>query len=292
MYKIILYFILFVLLSQNAMAQLERRAVVVDRAVEQTFMAPRNINLLTIQHLGKSEFHYSIMHTFGFINSGYQNFWGIDDGANIRLSFEYGVSDEFSIGIGRSSFDKIVDVYFRYHPIKQMMDNSMPVSVSISGGMGVNTSELGYIEQLGLDGYSITDRTNYYFSTLIARKFNEKFSLQLSPTVVYFSRTGNEIRVEDPNQQFYVSFGVSSRYKVTQRSALTLQFIPAMSGDRSNHNVAIGYDIETGGHVFQLFLTTSQALNDSYLIAGQNGQLTEREFRFGFNINRLFQLGQ
>ncbi|HAC15486.1 MAG TPA: hypothetical protein DCE78_06010 [Bacteroidetes bacterium] len=263
-----------------------------DRVVEQTFMAPRNINLLTIQHLGKSEFHYSIMHTFGFINSGYQHFWGIDDGANIRLSFEYGVSDDFSMGIGRSSFDKIVDVYFRYHPIKQKMDDSMPVSLSFSGGLGINTSELGYIEQLGLEGYSISDRANFYFSTLIARKFNDLFSLQLSPTVVYFNRTGNEIRVEDPNQQLYLSTGVSSRYKVTQRSAVTLQFIPAISGERSNHNFAIGYDIETGGHVFQLFFTTSQALNDSYLIAGENGQLSEREFRFGFNINRLFQLGR
>ena len=292
MYKIIPFFLLIVLLSFDATAQLERRVVVVDRAVEQTFMAPRNINLLTIQHLGKSEFHYSIMHTFGFINSGYQNFWGIDDGANIRLSFEYGVSDVFSIGIGRSSFDKIVDVYFRLHPIKQLMDDSMPVSVSFSGGLGINTSELGYIEQLGLEGYSISDRTNVYFSTLIARKFNDKFSLQISPTVVYFNRTGNEIRVEDPNQQFYLSIGISSRYKVTQRSAVTLQFIPAISGERSNHNFAIGYDIETGGHVFQLFFTTSQALNDSYLIAGENGQLSEREFRFGFNINRLFQLGR
>lgn len=292
MNKCILSFLLIVFLTLDATAQLERRVVLVNRAVEQTFMAPRNINLLTIQHLGKSEFHYSIMHTFGFINSGYQNFWGIDDGANIRLSFEYGVSDELSIGIGRSSFDKIVDVYGRYHPIKQMMDDAVPVSVSVSGGIGVNTSELGYIEQLGLEGYSISDRTNYYFSTLIARKFNDKFSLQVSPSVVYFSRTGNEIRVEDPNQKLYLSTGVSSRYKVTQRSAITLQFIPAISGNRSNHNFAIGYDIETGGHVFQLFFTTSQALNDSYLIAGENGQISEREFRFGFNINRLFQLGR
>ena len=292
MIKVILSFVLCLVLTDISTAQLERRVVNPDRAVEQTFMAPRNINLLTVQHLGKSEFHYSIMHTFGYINSGYQNFWGIDDGANIRISVEYGFTDNFSAGIGRSSFDKIVDVLFRYHPIKQMSDDSMPISMSISGGLGINTSELGFIEQFGSDGYSLSDRTNVYLSALLARKFNEKFSLQISPTIVHFYRTGNEIRIEDPNQQTYITAGISTRYKVTQRSAVTVQFIPALSGNRSNHNFAFGYDIETGGHVFQLFLSTSQALNDSYLIAGENGNLSDREIRFGFNINRLFQLGR
>jgi hypothetical protein len=291
MFKIILTVLFFLTLTEISTAQLERRIVNQNRAVEQTFMAPRNINLLTVQHLGKSELHYSIMHTFGFINSGYQNFWGIDDGANIRLSIEYGLTDNFSVGIGRSSFDKIVDVLFRYHPVKQMTDDSIPVSISLSGGLGMNTSELGYIEQLNLDGYSISDRANVYLSALVARKFNEKFSLQISPSMVYFNRVGNEIRVEDSDQQFYITAGLSSRYKVTRRSAITLQFIPALSGERSNHNFAFGYDVETGGHVFQLFLTTSQALNDSYLIAGTNGNLSDREIRFGFNINRLFQIG-
>jgi hypothetical protein len=288
--KAIFLTFLLVLQYQFVQAQLERRLVQDVRAVEQTFMAPRNINLLTVHGLSKGELHYSIMHTFGYINTGYQNLWGIDNGANIRLSFEYGVNDRFSIGFGRSSFDKIVDISGRYHALKQLSDDSMPVSVSLNGGIGVNTSEYAFLENLGIEGYTLPDRINMYASVLVARKFNDKFSLQVSPGVVQFNRVGLELRIEDPNQATYFSVGVSSRYKISRRGALTIQFIPAISGQRDQHNVAFGYDIETGGHVFQLFLSTSQALNDSYLFASENGSLADRELRFGFNINRLFSI--
>lgn len=285
----ILAIILFIVV-QSASAQLQRQLVQEVRPVEQTFMAPRNINLLTVHNLAKGELHYSIMHTFGYINSGYQSLWGIDDGANIRLSFEYGINDKFSVGFGRSSFDKIVDFTGRYHLLSQLTDDSVPVSVTLNGGLGINTSEYAYLENLGQSSYSISDRLNFYSSLLIARKFNDKFSLQLSPGFVYFNRVGSQVRIEDPSQSTYFTVGVSSRYKVSPRGAITFQFIPALSGVRDQHNFAVGYDIETGGHVFQLFLSTSQALNDSYLVASENGAISEREIRFGFNINRLFSI--
>lgn len=282
--------ILLFLAVQNATAQLQRQLVQEVRAVEQTFMAPRNINLLTVHSLAEGELHYSIMHTFGYINSGYQSLWGIDDGANIRLSFEYGLTDKFSVGFGRSSFDKIVDFTGRYHVLSQMTDDSVPVSVTINAGLGINTSEYAYLESLGQSGYSLTERLNFYSSLLVARKFSDKFSLQLSPGFVHFNRVGNQVRIEDPNQSTYFTIGVSSRYKISPRGAFTFQFIPALSGERDQHNFAVGYDFETGGHVFQLFLSTSQALNDSYLFASENGSISEREIRFGFNINRLFSI--
>jgi hypothetical protein len=288
--KTLLLFLIGILISTDIYAQLERRLVQQVRPVEQTFMAPRNINLLTVQNLSKNELHYSIMHTFGFINSGYQTLWGIDNGANVRFSFEYGVTDKWSIGIGRSSFDKIIDATTRYHLLKQMSDDRIPVSVTLSGGVGVNTSEYAYLENLGLSGYSLVDRVNLYGSALIARKFSNQFSLQLSPGLAHFNRVGIQSRVEDPTQTTYVTVGVAARYKITARGALTFQFIPALSGEREYHNFAVGYDVETGGHVFQLFLSTSQALNDSYLFASENGSLADREIRFGFNINRLFSI--
>lgn len=282
--------VVLVLSFQNVNAQLERQLVQEVRPVEQTFMAPRNINLLTVHNLAEGELHYSIMHTFGFINSGYQSLWGIDDGANIRLSFEYGVTDRLSLGFGRSSFDKIIDLTSRYHLLSQLTDDSVPLSLTFSGGLGINTSEYGYLENLGQDGYSVTDRLNFYASFLVARKFTDRFSLQLSPGFVYFNRVGPQVRIEDPDQSNYFTLGISTRYKVSPRGALTFQFIPALSGSRDQHNFAVGYDIETGGHVFQLFLSTSQALNDSYLIASENGSVSEQEIRFGFNINRLFSI--
>lgn len=282
--------LLSVLITELAVGQLERRLVVETMPVEQTFMAPRSINLYTVHNLAKSELHYSIMHTFGEVHTGYQNLWGIDNGANVRFSFEYGVSDVFSVGIGRSSLDKMVDITGRYHFLRQMTDNSMPLTATFSWGIGINTSDLGFVTNLGLDEYSFTDRTNFYASVLFARKMNEKLSLQFAPMLVHFNRVGTEISITEENTNTYFAVGISGRYKIGPRLALTAQYIPTLTEKRTNDNLAVGLDIETGGHVFQLFFTTSRALNDSYLIAADNGSFGDSEFRFGFNVNRIFNL--
>ena len=86
---------------------------------------------------------------------------------------------------------------------------------------------------------------------------------------------------------------MAGRYKFTRSSAVTFQFTqPFSEADNLDPNLAIGIDIETGGHVFQMFFSTTQALSESYILAGPNGNFFDREFRFGFNINRLFKIGK
>jgi hypothetical protein len=109
--------------------------------------------------------------------------------------------------------------------------------------------------------------------------------------LVHFNRVGPELNIVDTEVNTYYSVGLAARYKIKPRTALSLQYIPPLTdAENLNANLAIGIDIETGGHVFQMFFTTSRALNDPYLIAGDNGDFFAREFRFGFNVNRLFQL--
>lgn len=274
------------LLPEIVYGQLERRTADIDESVSLTFMAPRNINLYTVESLSKGELHYSILHTFGPVNSGARNLWGIDAGANVRFSFEYGITDRFSLGIGRSSLDKNIDMNSRISLIRQK-SGEVPVSVSFVPSAGINTVNPDFLP----DNYVFTDRINYGFSLPIARKMNGELSLQLSPMLVHFNRVGPELNIMDPEVNTYYSVGFAGRYKIKPRTALSLQYIPPLTdAENLNANIAVGIDIETGGHVFQMFFTTSRALNDPYLIAGDNGDFFAREFRFGFNVNRLFQL--
>ena len=268
-------------------AQLERQRVVTDQAVELTFMAPRNINLFTVEPLSKGELHYSIMHTFGEVNSGAGDLWGVDRGANVRFSFEYGFGDNVSLGFGRSSMDKIYDMSARIVLIRQKRDGSVPVSISAAPAVGINTSGFGFLDQ----DYSFSDRLNFSLALPIARKFSDDFSLMVVPMAVHFNRVGQELNISDPQVNTYFSTGVGGRYKFASRTALSFQYVPPLTdAENLNANIGIGIDIETGGHVFQMFFTTSRALNESYLIAGENGNFFDREFRFGFNINRLFRI--
>ncbi|MEL7833760.1 DUF5777 family beta-barrel protein [Fodinibius sp. Rm-B-1B1-1] len=278
-------FALCLLIPVQVYAQLERERANPERDVELTFMAPRNINLYTVETLGKTELHYSIMHTFGEVRSGIQNLYGIDREANVRFSFEYGLTDHLSIGFGRSSLDKIYDFTSRINLFRQNTTNSVPVSMSLIPTLGINTTEFGFLDT----PYSFIERFSYGLSLPIARKFNDQLSLQLSPMLVHFNRVGNELSIANPQNNNYYSLTLAGRYKVTPYTALSFQFIPPIN-DKRNPNIAVGIDIETGGHVFQMFFSTSRALNDQYLLAGDNGNFFKREFRFGFNINRLFKL--
>lgn len=270
------------------MAQLDRKLVVSNQTVESTFMAPKNINLYTIEPLSKGELHYSIMHTFGEVNSGVSNLWGIDQGANVRFSFEYGLSYALSVGIGRSSLDKVYDLTSRVALLKQKSTDRNSLSISLIPSIGITTASFTFLQ----DDYSLSDRLNFSLSLPMGYKLNESLSLQLTPIFASFNRVGPELNIADPSVNQYYSIAASGRYKIRPRTAITFQHVPPITNaDNLTSNLAIGIDIETGGHVFQMFFTTSNALNESYLISNVNGNLFDGGYRFGFNVNRLFALG-
>jgi hypothetical protein len=284
MKKIFLFVFAFTICTV-AMAQLERKLAVEDRPVELTFHAPRHINLLTVEPLSKKELHFAIMHTFGTIDGGLQNLFGLDNGANIQLSFEYGFSEKFSVGIARASQDKMYNVYGRYHLLQQTESGSMPVSLSFMGSAGVNSSNYDFLLAEAPD---FRERTSFAFQTMIARKFSDKLSLQLSPMLAYFT-SPQPIFLIQSREQMNLGLGMSGKYRFTSKSSFTLQYIPNFNSEIRN-NLGLGIDIEAGGHVFQMYFVTSQALNEQYLLAGANGGGIDK-FRIGFNVNRIFATG-
>lgn len=285
----VILFLTLLIPSEHLFAQLERRLAEPDGPEELTFLAPRNINIQTVEGLARGELHLSILHNFGEVSTGIDNFWGLDSGANVRISLEFGLSDHFSIGIGRTRVNKFVDLTGRIALLKQTKSRSIPVSVSLIPSIGINTTKYLFLEE----NYTLQDRIAYAVSLPVAHKFNEKLSLQISPMFAYFSRTGPELNIADPDNNLWYTAALAGRFLITNHTALTMQYLPPLSdAEGLTYNFAIGIDIDTGGHVFQLFFSTSPALNDHYLIASPNGSFPEREFRLGFNVNRLFSLKQ
>jgi hypothetical protein len=270
----------------TSLAQLERKTVEESQEVELTFDAPRLITLYTVESLPKKELHVSIMHNFGNLSGGARNAFGLDNGANVRIGFEYGISDRFSMAVGRSGLDKIVDLGMRLAVFKQTTDDKMPVSVSFVTVFGMTTREY---RNIAFPGYTFGDRLSNAHYILIARKFSDKFSFQLAPMFANFNRIGPELTV-DGTKQPYFSVASGAKLKLTKRTSLTAQYVPSFH-EPVRSNVAMGFDIETGGHVFQIFFSNSQAFYEPYLLAGQNGDIGKQEFRLGFNVNRVFATG-
>jgi len=282
----IILLILFASLPFSLSAQLQRKLVNENQPVELIFHAPRHINLLTVEPLTKKSLHYAIMHTFGTLDGGIENLFGIDNGANIQFSFEYGLTDKLSIGASRTSQDKLYNIYGRYHIFQQMQNGSKQFSLSVAGGGGVNSSKYSFLNDAAPD---FKDRVSFFGQVMIARKFTPKISFQLTPMFGYFINPQQIYQIQG-TENLYLALGFSGKIKVTDRSSLTLQYIPNLHNDLRN-NVGIGWDIEAGGHVFQMYFVTSPALNEQYLLAGGNGTIGDG-FRLGFNVNRIFATGQ
>ncbi len=248
--------------------------------VEATFKGSRLINGHSVQNRKKNELEFLISHRFGRINSGGYEFFGLD-GANIRLGLEYGLTKFMTIGVGRNSYDKTYDGFLKLKLLRQSKGvGSMPFSLVYFTSMAYKTLK----DQEGFD--DSTSKMAYTHQLLIARKFNAAFSLQLMPTIVHRNRVEE---VNGENDQY--ALGVGGRIKLTQRLALNMEYYyryDAPDNENLFNSLAIGFDIETGGHVFQLHFTNSRTMIERGFITETTGDFFGGDVHFGFNVSRVF----
>jgi hypothetical protein len=202
----------------------------------------------------------------------------------MRMSFDYGITDRLQIGIGRSNIGKEYDGLVKYKILRQSSGaRNMPISLSWVSGALINSQRWADPNRENL----FSSRLSYYHQLLIARKFNETFTLQLSPTVVHRNLVPSR---DIPNDVF--AMGVGGRVKLNNRVATTFDYFYVLPGQLPNHrnSLSIGFDIETGGHVFQLHFTNSRGLNERQFITGQNGSWLDGDIHFGFNLSRVFTI--
>ena len=102
-----------------------------------TFKSTKIINLQSVEQTSKKELDFIISHRFGTINSGIENLYGLDYGS-IRMSFNYGFSDDITIGLARSSSQKVIDVSVKGRVITQGRKNS-PFTIGLYSSIFYDT---------------------------------------------------------------------------------------------------------------------------------------------------------
>lgn len=245
-----------------------------------TFKGTRLINGHSVETRSKGVLDVLVSHRFGRVNWGAYQFFGLDQ-ANMRLGLEYGLNDRFNIGVGRNSFMKVFDGFVKYKFFWQE-DEGMPLSVVWFSNMSVNS-----LRTPNLEG-NFGNRLGYTLQALVARKFNENLSLQVTPTYV----RRNMVTLPQDNKDLLV-LGLGGRYKLTPRTSLNMEYFYKVNGsiNVAHYNaIAIGVDIETGGHVFQLHFTNAQSMTETGFIPETTGNFFNGDIHFGFNISRTFQL--
>jgi len=251
-----------------------------------TFKTTRLINGHTVENVGKGVLDVKISHRFGNLNDGGYELFGLDK-ATMRMGMDYGITPYLMVGFGRSTFEKTYDAFFKLKILRQSSGKrKMPVTIS-------------YVPTVALKTIKDEDpgKTNYYTSRLffthqliIGRKFSEGTSLQIMPTFVHQNLVALE---KEPNDLFAIGFG--GRQKLTKRISLNVEYyyqLPEYKLTGRTNSLSVGFDIETGGHVFQLHFTNSPGMNERTFISDTKGEWGKGDILFGFNISRVFTIGK
>jgi hypothetical protein len=287
--RIIFISLMFFLIAANLMSQAVDLDALLESETEQrtdvaigTFKATRLLNGQSIERMQTGQLDFRVDHRFGMISSGAYDAYGLD-ASIVHLTLDYGITDWMMVGIGRSALEKTVDGFLKFSPLRQSSGKvNMPVSVSIFLGADMKGSHPVTV----LDSIN-SNRFSYTSQLLVARKFTEKLSLQIMPTFVHRNLV---VDPKDKNNVF--AMGIGGRYKFANRVSLNVEYYHSLtSHSATTYNpLAIGFDVETGGHVFQLFFTNATWNTERGFITATTGQWSKGDIHFGFKISRVFPL--
>ena len=284
------FFLIFVNLpmwaQDDLLAMLEKESAKEKVYTQATFKGTRLINGQTVETIAKKHLNFWISHRFGALNSGFiDNFLGLDE-ARIRLGLEYALTDQWLIGAGRSTIEKTYDVYSKYKVLRQ--SNKMPITLTAYGSISTNTMPSGYSLPSGniMRYENDLQRQSFVGQVLIARKMNEKVSLQLMPTIVHNNKSESPDIAND-----LISMGFGGRFKITNRLSISTEYYKNLGQSINNpyqESFSMGFDIETGGHVFQLHISNSRGMIEKHFIGQTLGKWSNGDIFYGFNIARTF----
>jgi hypothetical protein len=244
--------------------------------ITNTFWAPTLITQLSNHHLRGGILNVTLMHTFGIATKKpFQNFFGMDNFPNVRLGLDIGITNRWSMGIGRSAPLDLYDLRTKYGLLRQKTSNSPPISISFEGDIALITQK--DLRPMGNDISTLA-------SLIISRKFNDLLSVQLTPMYAHFSYA------MAGGKNDFLALGIAAEFHLNYRYAIIVEYNPLLVNrpTGTKNTFSLGANFRIGGHVFQVFLTSTKWHVEQYVITQNDDRFWMGDFRLGFNINRIF----
>ena len=273
-----------------------------------TFKGSKIINMQSTETVKKGTMDFSVAHRFGNIGKesggGAHQLYGFDNSTDIRIGFDFGITDNLTLGIARNKQNELIDGLVKYRILSQTTDNHIPLSLAIYGDMSYNptVSNQFYSGKVANPDFKENEIHRFAYTTqlLIARKFGWRFSMQLTPTYTHRNYVLGSINPDNEAVETndLISIGGGFRFKLTKRLGIIADYYYTLSDYRTNNTaspyynpLAIGIEIETGGHVFHLNFTNASGIIENNYIPNTTDSWLKGGFKFGFNISRVFNLG-
>ena len=305
MKKNILFIILFSLISIISFAQdvaTDSTAVKEkDKPVRSPFESGYLIGAQTTVIQNVKTLEAVIQHTFGTIQNGHSDLWGIyAPGANIRLGLDYVIIKNFQIGIGMTKKNMMTDLNAKWTIFQQTRKNTFPVAIALYGnvaidGRNISAFESGNIRQAytgPILTFSFFDRVSYFSELIIGRKFTDRLSLQAAVSFSHYNSVGTTYDHDKIGVHF------NGRIKVSPQGSVIFNYdeplkIKEITEQNSwtnppKPNLAFGYEISTSTHAFQIYMGTADGLLPQENMMWNQNDFTKHQLFIGFNITRLW----
>ena len=293
--------------QDDMLSMLDEGAPKTHERVFASFKGSKIINVQTTETVKAKTFDFSITHLFGNIgvqsNGGGHTLYGLDNVSDVRIGFDFGVTKDLTIGIGRSKQSELIDGMVKYRFLTQTIDNHIPLSIALYCDASYNpqTAAQFYNGMEAPADFHQKDfhRLSYISQLVIARKCGWRFSVELLPT--YQHRNFVLANINENNgaaeTNDLMSIGGGARFMFTKRVGIVADYYYIFSKYRTKNPtpfynpLSVGVEIETGGHVFHLNFTNATGIVENNYLPKTTDNWLKGGFKFGFNVSRVFNIG-
>jgi len=271
-----------------------------------TFKTVRLGNIQTTECIKSRHLDFRILHRFGNLyntalsnplNQSAQNLFGLNQVSDVRFSLDYGITSHLSIGLGHSSWNKLIDANMKWRILQQYTTKRRPITLVLFLSAGYSHMPTSMLYAGVYKNFETREahRFNYVSQLLIARKCNSRLSLELIPGFIHrnfiIESKNSTNGAYDQNDNF--TLGAGARIKIASRVCLIGDYTQVFGAYyKSNADrqmpLALGVELETGGHVFSLIYTNASAIIENNLLTQTTDSWIKGQIKFGFCISRTF----
>lgn len=273
-----------------------------------TFKTVRLGNIQTTECIKSRHLDFRILHRFGNVyntalsnplNQSAQNLFGLNQVSDVRFSLDYGITSHLSVGLGHSSYNKLVDANLKWRILQQYNTRIRPLTMVLFLSAGYSHMPTASLYAGVYKNFETREahRFNYVSQLLIARKCNSKLSLELVPGFIHrnFIIEAKNLTTGAYDQNDNFTLGAGARIKIASRVCLLGDYTHVFGAYyRSNAErkmpLALGLELETGGHVFSLIYTNAAAIVENNLLTQTTDAWIKGQIKFGFCISRTFSM--
>lgn len=250
-----------------------------------TFETSILIDNQTVATPFKGMLEFEIHHRFGTVNNALDDLFGLWAPANIRLGLNYGITDRLMIAVGTAKNYKAQDLAVKFAILRQTSSGSVPISLSYYGNMGINLLNENTFGPA--HDWREIHRLSYFNQLLIARKFGEKFSLQVAPTFIWL----NAVETGYMNANYGISAG--ARFNVTGSHSIIAEYDQLFNKQEneefnSKPQLALGWEIGTATHAFQIFFANYKDILGQYNFVYNQNSIGDGNYLIGLNVTVRF----